>query len=130
MYVEKETAKALLAVRDGVSFWIQKRWMKVDGALTAAGWKAFHIAQREQLRHSGFDALKEFVLVRETEKAALLRCTVERPDGPETAAEFWVPKSMTGNFNFVAAKVRELEGRFPFTGTRVRWSGAAEGKGA
>ena len=125
MYVEKETEKGLLMVRDAVPFWIQRRWLKADGTLTPAGWKAYHIARKAHWAHWGYDALKEFAVARETEKAVLLRCIVERPDGPETAVEFWLPKSMTGDWNFVAAKVREVERGFPFVGTRVKWSGAA-----
>ena len=128
MVVEKETEKGLLMVLDAVPFWIQKRWLKADGTLTAAGWKAFHIAKREHWRHFGYDALKEFEMVRETEKAVLLRCAVEHHDGRVSPEEFWLPRSMTCNWNFVAAKVREVEERFPFIGTRVRRSGAGNGK--
>jgi hypothetical protein len=124
MNIERRTERALLVTHDAVSFWIQRRWMRADGTLTPAGWKAYHIARREHLQHPGFDVLKEFPIVRQTEKAALLRCAVERPDGPETAAEFWLPREMAGNWNFVAAKVREVERRFPFANTHVRWSGA------
>jgi len=123
MTVEKRTEKALLVVHDAVPFWIQKRWMRADGSLTAAGWKAFHIAKRAHCAHFGFDALKEFEVRRETDKAVLLRCIVERPDGPAVQAEFWLPRSMAGNWNFVAKKVQEIEREFPFEGTCVRWSG-------
>ena len=124
MYVEKETEKALLMVLDAVPFWIQKRWLKNDGTLTPAGWKAFHMAKRLHWRNFGFDALKEFEPVRETEQAVLLRCIVERPDSPPVTEDFWLPRSMTGNYNFVAKKVQEVEDKFPFIGTRVLWSGS------
>jgi len=124
MYVEKETEKALLLVHDSVTFWVQKRWLKSDWSLSKEGWKSFHMASREHWKHFGFDALEEFKLVRETEKAALLQCDVEHPDGRVTMQEFWLPKSMTGNWGFVADKLREIEKGFPFVGTRVRWSGA------
>jgi hypothetical protein len=131
MFVEKETEKALLMCRDSVSFWIQKRWLLKKGAemnLTRDGWKAYHIAAREHWKHFGYDALKEFGLVRETDKAVLLRCAVDMPDGGTEAAEFWMPKAMTGNWKFVAGKIGEIERGFPFEGTRVRWSGMNEGR--
>lgn len=41
MMIKKETAKAYqLETEDGKLFWIQKRWMREDGTLTAAGEKA------------------------------------------------------------------------------------------
>ena len=126
MYVEKETEKALLLVLDAVPFWVQKRWLKADGTLTPAGWKAFHIAKRAHWQNFSFDALKEFETVRETEKAVLLRCVVDVPDSPVSQAEFWLPLSMTGNYNFVAKKVMEVEAGYPFIGTHVRWRGAAK----
>jgi hypothetical protein len=124
MYVERETEKAFLIVHDAVSFWIQKRWYK-NGKLTPAGWKAFHIAKREHCKNFGFNALKEFEVTRETEKAVLLRCMVESPGGKETTVEFWLPRSMVYDYVFVSRKVREIEERFPFIGTRVKWRGTA-----
>jgi hypothetical protein len=127
MYIERQTDKALLMVHDAIPFWIKKRWLRGDRTLTPAGWKAYHMARKEHSRHLGFDALKEFEVLRETEKAALLRCAVERPDGPEARAEFWLPKSMAGNWDFVNAKIKEIEDGSPFVGTHVRWSGAETG---
>ena len=125
MYIEKETEKALLMVRDAVAFWIQRRWLKADGSLTKAGWKAYHIAARDHWKHFSFNALKEFETARETEKAVLLKCVIEHGDGSETEAEFWLPKSMTRDRAFVSGKIREIEERHPFTGTRVRRGGNA-----
>jgi len=133
MYVERESylGKALLMNKDGVSFWIQRRWLKGDSVngfdLTPAGWKAYYIAAREHARHLNFEALTEFEFVKDTEKAVLLRCVVVHPDGTKTKSEFWLPKSMTGNWKFVQAKIKEIEDGFPFKGTYVVWSGA-EGK--
>jgi hypothetical protein len=128
MYVEKETEKAFLMNRDAVPFWIQKRWLvRKDGGmeLTRAGWKAYHIAAREHWKHSGYDAEKEFGRLRETEKAVLLVGLVENPgapggpDGFRETVEFWIPKSMTGNWEFVSRKIKEIEAGFPFNGMRV-----------
>jgi hypothetical protein len=127
MRVVQQTEKAFLMEKDAVSFWIQKRWVKADGTLTPRGWKAYYMAARTHWKHFGFDALTEFERVRETDKAVLLRCVVERPDAPSAAVEFWLPKSMTGNWNFVARKVREIEAGFPFVGTQVRWRGMRKG---
>jgi hypothetical protein len=130
MQCEKETDRAFLMLHEGVSFWIQKRWLKARRSssasheLTPAGWKAYHIAARAHWKHFGFDALKEFDLVKDTEKAVRLRCVVVRPDGTETPEEFWLPKSMMYEWGFVAAKIKEIEQKFPFVGTYVKWSGA------
>jgi hypothetical protein len=122
MTCEKETLKAMLMIHDGISFWIRKGWYNADG-LTSAGWKAFHIAKRAHCQHLYFDAMKEFEVMHKTEKAVLLRCEVESPVAKKTQVEFWLPYSMTCNFEFVARKIREIECGFPFIGTRVKWSG-------
>ena len=129
MRVQKETEKAYLMGHYEVDFWIQKRFLKPDGTLTPAGWKAYHIAKRKQSQHFGFDAMKEFEFVQETEKAVLLRCTVKLGSGigdfynMVTQEEFWLPKTMLGNFDFVSKKIGEVEAKFPFVGTYVKWSG-------
>jgi len=123
MHIEKETEKALLVNHNAVPFWIQKRWLKADGDLTKQGWKAYHIASREYWKHFGFDAMKEFEFVQETEKAVLLRCVVMLHDGAEQMQEFWLPKTMLRNWNFVSKKICEVEAKFPFVGTYVKWSG-------
>lgn len=43
-----ETRKAALIEKDGVDFWVQKRWIRPDGSLTAAG-----IANYERAKASG-----------------------------------------------------------------------------
>ena len=122
MYVEKETEKALLVVHNAVSFWIQRRWMK-NGKLLPAGMKAYREAEKKHWQHLEFDALKEFDLIRGTEKAVLLRCVIERFDGRKEYLQFWVPRSMTNNWEFVSRKIKELEDGFPFIGARILWSG-------
>jgi hypothetical protein len=132
MYVEKETEKAFLVCKDAVSFWIQKRWLVTkegNPTLTKEGWKRYHIAARNHWKHLSFDAMKEFTLVRETEKAVLLRCAVQMPDGSVSQADFWLPKAMTVNWVFVQKKIQEVEKTFAFEGTRVKWSGMNEGTG-
>ncbi|MCL2832114.1 MAG: hypothetical protein FWD78_02995 [Treponema sp.] len=121
MTVVKETEKARLLEKDGIRFWVQKRWHK-NGRLTPAGVKAFAIAAREQRLHPGFDASKIFEVMVRTEKAVLLRCEVDTPKGI-SVSDFWVPLSMTGNFQFIKQKLEEVEARYPFVGSRVRWAG-------
>jgi hypothetical protein len=77
------------------------------------------MAAREHWKRFGYDAEKEFEAVRRTEKAVLLRCAVELPDGGTEAAEFWLPRAVTGNWEFVARKIKEIEAGFPFNGMRV-----------
>lgn len=43
-----ETRKAALIEKDGVDFWVQKRWIRPDGSLTAAG-----ISNYEKAKESG-----------------------------------------------------------------------------
>lgn len=42
---KKETARAVLLEKDGVEFWVQKRWIRKDGTLTPAGEKAYKEVQ-------------------------------------------------------------------------------------
>jgi len=128
MLVIKETGKGLLLEKDCVRFWVQKRWLSGYGAkppgewrLTPAGVKAYAAAAREHWKNFGFDALKVFHLVRETGKAALLRCAVELPRAGEVRdAEFWLPKALTSDRAFVKMKLKEVLEKFPFEGARVR----------
>lgn len=41
----RETQKALQLEIDGVQFWIQKRWLREDGTLTAKGTESFEKAK-------------------------------------------------------------------------------------
>lgn len=45
MEILKETEKAKLLSYNGKNFWIQKRWMRKDGTLTAKGEEAKHQAE-------------------------------------------------------------------------------------
>ena len=128
MTIIRTTNKGLLLQKDGVQFWVQKRWLsgygeKPDGSwhLTPAGVRAYAIASRDHWKHFGFDAEKIFEKLRETEKAVLLRCEVELPHaGEEKEAEFWLPKSKVTDRSFVRMKIREVLERFPFVGARVK----------
>ena len=124
----KETGKGLLIEKDCVQLWIQKRWLSGYGKepaqtwqLTPAGVKAYAIAAREHWKAFGFDALKVFEKLRETEKAVLLRCLVELPHlGEEHPVDFWLPKAKAFDRGFVKMKVQEVLERFPFVGARVK----------
>lgn len=50
--VEKETARAKLLRKGDKSFWIQKRWMREDGTLTAAGQKAYEEAETDSAKQA------------------------------------------------------------------------------
>lgn len=121
----KETEKGKLLEYDGARFWIQKRWQRADGELTAAGKQAMARALREHWKHWGFDARRAFTVVKETEKAVLLRCAVagggtDLPHIKQDAAEFWIPRRMVRDYRYVEGKVRELERGLPFGG-RLVW---------
>jgi hypothetical protein len=122
MVVVRETEKGVLMEKDAVPFWVQKRWVRADGSLTPAGTKAYAIAARKHWSHWDFDALKAFKAVRETDKAVLLRCEVDLPhEGRAATAEFWIPRTLVNNYQFVSGKIKEVENRFPFVGTKVKW---------
>jgi hypothetical protein len=46
--------------------------------------------------------------------------TAERLPGQVDQAEFWIPKSMRTNWQFVSGKVREVERSLPFAGAKVQ----------
>ena len=122
MRVLKETEKGRLLENEGIRFWIQKRWQRADGTLTPAGKRSMAIAAEYRRRHAGFDASKVFPMEAETERAVLLRCKVDMPhEGRQARAQFWVPRSMITEYDFVARKIREIEERFPFAGAKVAW---------
>jgi len=122
MITLKETEKAKLLEHNGIQFWIQKRWQKPDGTLSPAGNKAMAIAADYKRRHANFDATKIFDEVRKTAAAVLLSCNVKIPNERQRVeARFWVPLSMTTNYQFIKKKVEEVEASFPFIGTRVIW---------
>jgi hypothetical protein len=131
MRIIKETEKGLLLERDCVQFWVRKRWVsgvtvpEEDPAhpwrLTPAGVKAYAMAAREHWKNFGFDARSVFETVRETDKAVLLRCTVELPHaGEERPAEFWLPKCKAADLKFVRMKLREVLELYPFVGAKVK----------
>lgn len=124
MITVRESEKGKLLEYDGVQFWIQKRWQGKDGELTPAGKQAMARALREHWRHWDFDASRAFTVVRETERAILVRCPVRSPEtdlphkGQETA-EFWIPRSMSRDYGWVSRKVGEIERDLPFGGKLV-----------
>ena len=120
MLIVRETEKGLLLEKDCVQFWVQKRWF-TNCKLTPAGVKAYAIAAREHWKNFGFDAMKEFAVSRETEKAVLLKCTVELPHaGDERTADFWLPKAKSTDRGFVKMKLKEVLDRYPFVGARIK----------
>ncbi len=51
--IKKETKKALLLEKDGVEFWVMRRWVN-DNGLTPAGVKALEKKKKEVEAHSQF----------------------------------------------------------------------------
>jgi len=122
MITVRETDKARLLEYDGIQFWIQKQWQKADGTLTPRGKKAMAIAADYKRRHAGFDATKTFTVVGETAAAVLLDCEIIVPnENQRVHARFWVPRSMINDYRFVSKKVKEVEDKFPFIGTKAVW---------
>jgi len=122
MIIVRETDRARMLEHNGIQFWIQKRWQKADGTLTPAGKKAMAIAADYKRRHANFDAAKTFTVVRETAAAVLLDCEIIVPNESQRVhARFWVPRSMINDHRFVSRKVKEVEDKFPFIGTKAVW---------
>jgi hypothetical protein len=81
--VKKETSKAYLLEKNGVEFWVQKRWFNKDNnILTPKGKETYK--EGKELKEKYKDENKGFDVKKETEKAYLLN-----KDG----IEFWTPKS-------------------------------------
>jgi hypothetical protein len=117
MKILKETKKALLIEKDGIQFWIQRRWMKSDNTLTPAGVKAFENKksqikkEKEYINISGYfeDYSEKAIKV----NALLEYCDIEK-DGN---TYFFAPKSMLKNECelprwFLIKKLKETEDYF------------------
>jgi len=128
MQVIKETDKGLLIEKDCVQFWVQRRWLSGYGKeparewqLTPAGVKAYAIAARKYKQNYHFNTYEIFTAVRETEKAVLLKCTVELPHNGTVIEEvFWLPKSKTSDWYFVKMKLLDVLNRYPHVGARIK----------
>ena len=117
-----ETKKAKRLEHNGIKFWIQKRWQRLDGTLTRAGKEAMAIAADYQRRHADFDVTKVFDVVSKTASAVLLSCDVQVPNEKDyTKARFWVPLSMICDYRYVINKIKEIEESSIFIGTKVIW---------
>jgi hypothetical protein len=121
----KETPKALLLEKEGTSFWIQKRWMREDGTLTAAGQKAYNTA-KNALKVSESDInISQEKPDYESEKAlgydsrVLVHYGAYSRNGQEYTKEFekkvrvFIPKSMIKNGAIpewlVQKKIKEIK---------------------
>lgn len=65
----RETEKAYLIEKDGVDFWVQKRWVREDGTLTKAGEKSYN----EALQIGGITNAREKVYEAEQEHIERLK---------------------------------------------------------
>jgi|TARA_B100002003_G_scaffold89496_1_gene83681 hypothetical protein len=73
--ITRETKKALQLAAEGVTFWVQRRWMRDDGTLTAKGQEAFDAAKNGE-KKTGKPYLKcKFRDLRDvSEKAVVVDC--------------------------------------------------------
>jgi len=89
-----------LIEKDGVKFWIQKKWLRADNTLTPAGERAFEQAKadlEEKAKGEKYYNVKPFIQ-KETEKAVMIAvnvdvCNIER----NVTRNFWFPKSQMKN---------------------------------
>jgi len=109
MTIIAETKKALKIEVDGVQTWIQRRWLRADGTLTAAGQKALAEAAAPQVT-----GIVVSNVIRETEKAICIEVEYDLTSIEKIVKKnFWVPKSLV-NDNvipvwFVNQKLDDLE---------------------
>lgn len=122
--VERETAKAKLLRKGDKSFWIQKRWLREDGTLTAAGQKAYEEAETDsekQARQEKKKADRERGVERpakadwESDKAYGYDLELEFPDTGRTRRQrIFIPKSViqpNGNIPYwlMRKKIEEID---------------------
>lgn len=114
-----ETAKALkVQAADGRSGWIQRRWLRADGTVSADTFlKA--AASTEQVRQASIaraefkDGLHSFAAARETERAVAVQVEIDYIDVERDGRSLvWFPKSQVTNGCLpgwlINAKKREL----------------------
>ena len=122
--VERETAKAKLLRKGDKSFWVQKRWLREDGTLTAAGQKAYEEAETDsakQARQEKRKADRERGVERpakadwESDKAYGYDLELEFPDTGRTRRQrIFIPKSViqpNGNIPYwlMRKKMEEID---------------------
>ena len=122
--VERETAKAKLLRKGDKSFWVQKRWLREDGTLTAAGQKAYEEAETDsekQARQEKRKADRERGIERpakadwESDKAYGYDLELEFPDTGRTRRQrIFIPKSViqpNGNIPYwlMRKKIEEID---------------------
>ena len=114
-----ETKKAVLLEKEGIKFWIQKRWLKADGSLTPAGEKSFKEAKTvaaEKTKGEKYYKISHLI-EKETEKALLIAVNVDLYNiERDVKRTFWFPKSqMQDGFAawwLLGKKIKEIESEF------------------
>ena len=115
MTITKETKKALKIEKDGIYFWIQRRWLRADGSLTPAGENAYKNACEKKEFDNNLQPLPA-PIAWESEKAVgldmfflLARCDGEVDK--EVRQRIFLPKSQIADDKVkgwrLKAKVRE-----------------------
>jgi|SRR5690554_1404990 len=91
--IESQTAKAKKLSDGEVTFWVQNRWVREDGTLTAKGVESYEAAKAKV--KNGMDSesrIIDAVILRETDRAVLIRyIATYKSSGGEV--EDWIPKS-------------------------------------
>lgn len=93
--IKKETAKAYLLSKDGVNFWVQKRWYK-DGNLTPAGGKSYKEAiEQKRINEENKNKFVGFKHSWESEKAYGVDVKFENNGGSKELynVRVFIPKS-------------------------------------
>ena len=109
MTIIAETKKALKIEVDGVQAWIQRRWLRADGTLTAAGEKA--LAEAAEPKVTGIVVSH---VIRETEKAVCIEVEYDLTNIEKNVTRsMWIPKSLISDdvipVWFVNKKLDEIE---------------------
>lgn len=131
--ITKETPKSYKINKDGLDFWVQKKWVREDGTLTPAGEQNYKAVKqvgtyadyrknykeniqkaKERLQKDGV----KFTPSGETDKSVYVDIWYDAYDIEKNLkARIFIPKSLilpNGNapYNFISQKVREAEDRF------------------
>jgi len=97
MTVITTTKKAVKLEKNGVKFWVQKRWHREDGTLTPAGEKAYEIAVKKQESSNSWFRISDYQ-EHETAKAIMIKVAVDYFDIERDGTEkIWFPKSCVKN---------------------------------
>ncbi len=135
--IVKETKKALFIEKDGKQTWIQRRWLRADNTLTAAGEKSMLSAKPAEVLKAEFEDKKEWDnvcadVVGETEKAYKVEIHVWTMNDQRLWKTF-IPKSLVksveqvknGESESTFVKVKSWFSAKKLEEIQAHWSGAS-----